>query len=72
MVYGYMGTSDDIEMAEVDAESDLVGGKLSQTHTGDNDDEYFEVEGIKSCTLGSRVRRFSAFFIFILTIIFFF
>jgi hypothetical protein len=65
-----LGNSDGIEMAKVDSESDPVGARLSQTHTGDNE-EYFEVEAIKSCKLGSRVRRFSGFFIFILTIIFF-
>jgi hypothetical protein len=58
-------------MAEVDAEGDYGEAKQSWTHTGDSDDEYFEVEAIRSCKLGSRVRRFSAFFIFILTIIFF-
>ena len=64
-----LGSPDDIKMAEVDAEGDPGEAKQSPTHTGDSDDEYFEVEAIKSCKLGSRVRRFSAFFVFILTII---
>jgi hypothetical protein len=46
-------------MAEVDGEGDLGEAKQSRTHTGDSDDERFEVEAIKSCKLGSRVRHFS-------------
>jgi hypothetical protein len=53
------------EMAEVDAEGDPGAAKQSWTHTAEGDDEYFEVEAIKSCKLNSRVRRFSAFFIFL-------
>lgn len=67
-----LGPVDNIEMADVDGEGDPGEAKQSRTHTGDNNDEYFEVEAIKSCMLGARVRCFSAFFIFILTIIFFF
>jgi hypothetical protein len=66
-----MGSRDDIEMAEVDAEGDSGEAKQSPTHTGDSDDERFEVEDIRSCKLGSRVRRFSAFFISILTMVLF-
>jgi hypothetical protein len=43
-----MGSPDEIKMAEVDAEDNSGQAKLSQTHTADND-EYFEVEAIKSC-----------------------
>lgn len=67
-----LGPVDNIEMADVDGEGDPGEAKQPRTHTGDNNDEYFEVEAIKSCMLGARVRCFSAFFIFILTIIFFF
>jgi hypothetical protein len=59
-------------MAEVDGEDDPREKKQSLTHTRDGDDEYFEVEAIKSCKLSSRVRRFSALLIFILTITLFF
>jgi hypothetical protein len=55
-------------MAEVDGEDDSGEEKQSPTHTGDGDDKYFEVEAIKSCKLSSRVRRFLALLIFILTI----
>jgi hypothetical protein len=55
-------------MAEVDGEDDLGEAKQSPAHTRDGDDEYFEVEAIKSCKLSSRVRHFSAYFIFILII----
>jgi hypothetical protein len=53
-----MGSPNDIDIAEVDAEGDSGEAKQSRTHTGDSDDEYFEVETIKSCRLGSRVHRF--------------
>jgi hypothetical protein len=55
-------------MAEVDGEGDPGEAKQSPAPTGDGYDEYFEVEAIKSCKLSSRVRPFSAFFIFILTV----
>jgi hypothetical protein len=70
-----LGASDDVKMAETDAEGEGEGdsGEANQSppHTR-CDDEYFEVEAIKSCKLGSRVRHFSVFLIFILTIVFFF
>ena len=59
-------------MAEVDGEDDLGEAKESPAHTRDGDDEYFEVEAIKSCKLGSRVRRFSVCSVPILTITLFF
>ena len=49
----------DIVMAEVGGRCDLGDARESRTHTGDSDDEYFEVETIKSCKLGPRVRHFS-------------
>lgn len=51
---GYSGST---EMARVDSESDPVRAKLSQTQTEDND-EYFNVEAITSCKIGTRVRCF--------------
>jgi hypothetical protein len=53
------GSPGDIAMAEVDGESDPGEANRPQTHTEDGDDEYFEVEDIRSCKLGPRVRRFS-------------
>jgi hypothetical protein len=67
-----LGPSDDTEMAEVDGEGDPGAAKQSPTHTAVGDDDYFEVEAIKSCKLSSRVRRFSAFFTFNLAIALFF
>lgn len=52
-----LGNSDGIEMAKVDSESDPVGARLSQTHTGDNE-EYFEVEAIRAA---SSARGYVAF-----------
>lgn len=46
-------------MAEVGGRCDLGDAKESRTHTGDGNGEYFEVETIKSCKLGSKVRHFS-------------
>jgi hypothetical protein len=54
-------------MEEANGDGDPDKEKQSPTHAGDGD-EYFEVEAIKSCKLSSRVRRFSVFFIFILSI----
>jgi hypothetical protein len=51
-----LGTTDDTEMAEIDGEGDRGEVKQSLAHTGDSDDEYFDVEDIKSCKLDSRVR----------------
>jgi hypothetical protein len=67
-----LSPTDDTEMAEVDGEGDRGEVKKSLAHTGDSDDEYFDVEDIKSCKLDSRVRRFSAFSVSILTITLFF
>ena len=63
-----LGLSVDTEMEEANGDGDPDKEKQSPTHAGDGDDEYFEVEAIKSCKLSSRVRGFSTFFIFILTI----
>jgi hypothetical protein len=52
-----LGYSDGIEMARVDSESDPVRAKLTQSQIEDND-EYFNLEAITSCKLGSRVRCF--------------
>jgi hypothetical protein len=54
-----MGSPDESEMAEVDAEGDSGEAKQSRTYTGDSDDECFGVEAIKSCKLGSMVRHSS-------------
>lgn len=63
----------DIKMAESDAEAEGEGdsgeAKQSPTHTRDSDDEYFEVEAIRRCKLGSKVHCCSTFFILILTIL---
>jgi hypothetical protein len=62
-----LGLSVDTEMEEATGDGDPDKEKQSPTHAGDGN-EYFEVEAIKSCKLSSRVRRFSVFFIFILSI----
>jgi len=49
-----LSPTDDTEMAEVDGEGDRGEVKKSLAHTGDSDDEYFDVEDIKSCKLDSR------------------
>jgi hypothetical protein len=54
--------------SEVDGEGNPGAAKQSRTHTAVGDNEYFEVEAIKSCKLSSRVRRFSTFFTFNLAI----
>jgi hypothetical protein len=54
-----LGHPDDTRMAEVAGEGDAGEGPLSQTYTGDSDDEYFEVEEIRDCKLGLKVCHLS-------------
>jgi hypothetical protein len=55
--------SDGVEMARVDSESYLDGAGLSQSQIED-DDEYFKVEAITGCKLGSRVCCFEVLYIY--------
>lgn len=65
------GISDDSVMTEEghDVESDLPGAEVSQAHTtrDDEDEEYFDIEEIRSCKLSLRVCHFLFVFLLILT-----